>query len=143
MGENWIELEDLDLKIVDKYIKEIDKIVWKMQWVRDTAIQDKLEFWIYYFSMEVARLHRIYTRNSYKLSRESDIRFKSERSKHNSDLATTKKIKTDLRAENNTVELQEWVIDWLQDIRDIFKRIANHQNDMRIDELAMSKRTTH
>jgi hypothetical protein len=31
----------------------------------------------------------------------------------------------------------------LQDIRDIFKRIANHQNDMRIDELAMSKRTTH
>jgi len=141
MGENWIELEDLDLKIVDKYIKEIDKIVWKMQWVRDTAIQDKLEFWIYYFSMEVAKLHRIYTRNSYKLSRESDIRFKVERSKHNSDLATTKKIKTDLRAENNTVELQEWVIDWLQDIRDIFKRIANHQNDMRIDDLAMAKRT--
>jgi len=57
--------------------------------------------------MEVAKLHRIYTRNSYKLSRESDIRFKVERSKHNSDLATTKKIKTDLRAENNTVELQE------------------------------------
>ena len=134
------EFEQIDLSFIEKSLKEIDWLFHKLNKSVDIKTQSELEFCIYYFACTSSDISRIYTRNLYRLNKETDIRFLAERKNYNSDLATTKKIKKDLIKEYTEIELQEMVIDWLNDRKKDIRRLADHIDWIRIDWLAQAKR---
>lgn len=102
--------------------------------------QKDLEYEIYYFFSAVSLVKKIYIRNWHLLNKMKDTKFIDERGKNTSDLMTTKKVNKDYIQENNTVEMQSMVIDWLKEKEKMFTRLADFINDERINDLAMAKR---
>jgi len=135
-----IELEQIDIKPLEKYVAEIDKLFQKLHKKVDIETQKELEYQIYYFMNYTNSLWKIYIRNAYKLSKTKNAIFVSERQYFNSDLATTKKINKDFLEENDLVELQKQIMERIEKEEFTIKRLANFINNERINDLSMKKR---
>ena len=133
------ELEAINITHLDTNIQKIDDLFWKLYKKVDIATQKSLEYEIYYFCTDVAKLERIYARNLYKFNSFIDSKFWEERAKQNSDLATTKKLNVDNREAKSLLELQDMVMDRLHKKEETFKRLANFINNERINALAVAK----
>ena len=135
-----MELEQINIKPLEKNIKEIDKLFGKLRNKVDADVLLSLEYEIYYFFNAVSELDRVYIRNLYKINNIKDEAFLKERKNMNSDLATTKKVNKDFISENTTIQLQEMVMERLVKKQKIFTRLADKLDSHRIGELAMQKR---
>lgn len=135
-----IKLAEISLKWIEDKIKKIDWLFWKLYKVRDKQLIDDLEFEIYYLRWEMADQYRIYVRNNHLINTEKWKLHLQERDKYNSDLTTTKAINRMLNNEIAILELQEMIIERLEKKEMMILRLANHINNMRIDDLAEQKR---
>jgi len=135
-----VELEQIDIKPLEKYVVGIDKLFKKLYKKVDIDTQKNLEFSIYYFESDIAKLQKVFIRNSYKLSKEKNKRFVDERKNFNSDMMTSKKVARDFSEENDLIALQENVMERLEKETMTIRRLANFINNERIDNLASAKR---
>lgn len=135
-----VKFTDIDVKSVESDLKKIDDNFSKLQISVDRSLQNELEYNIYNLRNKVSDIKRIYIRNDYIREQEKSSLFKQKREWEKSDLSTTKSINKEYAEENNYMNLQKMIVEWLEDKQDNIIRLANHINNMRIADLADAKR---
>lgn len=130
----------LNLEIIAEKLKTIDYLFWKLKVYRDKELINELEYEIYDFCISIADQRSLYLKNLYELEREIDIKFNEIRQKFNSDIATTKYIRSKMREQITDLEHQKEIIENIETKKRIITRLADHINSMRIWDLADAKR---